>query len=183
MPVSVIPFSMPEPMEIPDHIVDMLRQMPPDQAVEKAMELLLEIDVAEAMVFERNDADGYLALAAVIATDGDRKARLEQLLRQGGGPGLAESAQEQRSALLVMGQVDGNEKTLPAGLESYLLAGGNEGGIGFLYVLPLAAKDTSDLGVLTLIRPPAAGPLNHEQPNITERVRQVLCEVLESSPQ
>jgi len=182
MPVSVIPFSMPEPMEIPDQIVDMLRQMPPDQAVEKAMELLLEIDVAEAMVFERNDTDGHLALGAVLAADGDRKARLEQLLSQG-GPGLAESAQEQRSALLVMGQAEGDEKTLPAGLESYLLAGGNEGNIGFLYVLPLAAKDGNDLGVLTLIRPPAAGPLNHEQPNITERVRQVLCGVLESSPQ
>ena len=56
MPVTVIPFKMPEPMEIPAHIADSLRQMAPDDAVKKGMELLLQIDAAETVIWRRESA-------------------------------------------------------------------------------------------------------------------------------
>ena len=47
-------------------------------------------------------------------------------------------------------------------------------------VLTMASDDGSPLGALTLVRPQASGPLNHEQPNITEGLRRVLCGILSS---
>ena len=179
MAISIIPFSMPEPMDIPEHIVDMLHQLPADQAIHRAMELLLEIEVAEAMVYEENDAAGNLNLGAVVAVDDAKKASLAKLLADATDRGLGLRAQTENSALLVLGQVDsGDEKTLPAALKSFVLAGSDEGDIGFIYVLPLAGEEGQNLGVLTLLRPAVTGPLNHEQPNITERVRQELCSIL-----
>jgi len=35
------------------------------------------------------------------------------------------------------------------------------------------------LGTLTLVRPAADGPLNHEQPNISEAMRQELSGILD----
>ena len=46
MPISVIPFNMPEPADIPSHIVDSLRSMEADEAVIKSMELLMQIEAA-----------------------------------------------------------------------------------------------------------------------------------------
>ena len=51
---------MPEPMEIPENIIQMLREMPAAAAVERAMELLMQIEVAEIMIYERVDASGNL---------------------------------------------------------------------------------------------------------------------------
>ena len=53
MPVSIIPFNMPEPVEIPSHIIDSLTSMPPDEAVAKGMDLLMQIEAADTMVYER----------------------------------------------------------------------------------------------------------------------------------
>ena len=189
MSVSIIPFNMPEPMEIPENIIQMLREMPAAKAVERAMELLLQIEVAEIMIYERVDISGNLELGSVVAGDGTRAEELKALLEREEfvGQALADAANSLagkafacQSALLLLGQVEEDgENPLPAGLNEFLLEGGKSGNIGFIYVLPLSAQDDRPLGALTLIRPAATGPLNHEQPNITERVRRELSAILE----
>ncbi len=189
MPISVIPFSMPEPMEIPAHISAMLRQLPPGEAVPRAMELLMEIDVAETLIYERIDEAGWARLGHVASVDPDRARDLEAMLRRkeaGGktgretGASLAQAALAQNSALLVLGQAESGEETpLPSGLSDFLLAGEERGPIGFLYVLTLVGKDARPLGALTLIRSASAGPLNHEQPNVAEAVRRELGAILD----
>ena len=189
MSVSVIPFNMPEPMEIPENIIQMLREMPAADAVEQAMELLMQIEVAEIMIYESVDANGNLGLGSVLAVEGARAGELKALLEKeefvgqplaAAGKSLAGKAFACQSALLVLGQVEeGVETPLPAGMNEFLLEGAQSGNIGFIYVLPLAGQDNRPLGALTLIRPATTGPLNHEQPNITERVRQELSAILE----
>ena len=189
MPVSLIPFTMPEPAEIPAHISTMLRQLPPDEAVRRALELLLEIDVAETMVYERLDEAEGVRLGHVVSADPERGRELEESLRReeppdGPGPesctSLAQTALDQDSALLVMGQAEAGEETpLPSGLRDFLLAGEQQGSLGFVYVLTLVGKGARPQGALTLIRPASAGPLNHEQPNIAEAVRRELGTILD----
>lgn len=190
MPVSVIPFNMPDPMEIPPHLVDMLKALPSDEAVmDKAMELLAGIEAAETMIYERVDENGVLGLGGVCSTDPGRAAELKQRLAaetfynqplENDGKSLAAQAFANNSPLLVMGQVAaGEEAPLPAVLKDFLLDG-ESGNIGFLYVLTLSGADQRPLGALTLVRPAATGPLNHEQPNITEGLRQVLSAILGS---
>ena len=74
-------------------------------------------------------------------------------------------------------QAAGEEPGLPPALAAHLLPEG-AGNVGFLYVLTLAAADSRPLGALTLVRPASEGPLNHEQPNITEAMRRLLSEIL-----
>lgn len=188
MPISVIPFKMPEPMEIPPHITQALRQMPGDEAMKKGMELLLEIDAAETMIYERIGAGGGLELGAVVSQNGGRAKRLEEILAneacysslpEEAGPSLAGSAFAQNSALLVMGPALGEEGLLSKGLQAFLQEGTPDGNVGFNYVLPLNGEDGRPLGALTLIRPAGSGPLNHEQPNITEGIRQLLAQILD----
>ena len=189
MPVSVIPFSMPEPMEIPAHISAMLRQLPPDEAASRAMELLMEIGVAETMIYERMDEAGRVRLGRFASTDPERARDLEAVLRrqdaggaigQEAGASLAGAALAQNSALLVLGQAEsGDETPLPPGLSDFLLAGEQAGPIGFVYVLTLVGKEARPLGALTLIRSASSGPLNHEQPNIAEAVRRELGAILD----
>ena len=191
MAVSIIPFNMPEPMEIPEHIVSMLHNLPKDDAVAKAMELLIEIDAAHTMIYESVDGDGNLQLQEVMSTDTANADVLKQQLESDAVYGkhltqmeadsLAAQAFAQESSLLVMGQVDGVTKNaLPADLKKHLLAGQDSGNIGYIYVLLFSGADGRPLGALTLIRPFTEGPLNHEQPNITERVRQELCGILDT---
>ena len=188
MPVSVIPFNMPEPMEIPAHLVDLLKQLPSDEAVmNQAMELLMGIDAAETMIYERVDENGLLGLGGVACQDEERAAELKERLAEesfygqplgSAGESLVGQAFAKNSALLVMGQVEAGEETpLPTALEHFLLEAGS-GNIGFLYVLTLTGADECPLGGLTLIRPTEAGPLNHEQPNITEGLRRELNAIL-----
>ena len=66
MPVALIPFNMPEPAEIPSHIIDALEAMSPDEAVKKGMELLMQIEAAETMVYERVDAEGRMQLQCAL---------------------------------------------------------------------------------------------------------------------
>ena len=188
MPVSVIPFNMPEPVEIPDHISAMLRQLTPHEAARRAMELLLEIDVAETILYEHIDEAGDVRVGHVVSGDPGRATELEVLLQgeeRGAEPGsqtgnsLASAALEQGSTLLVMGQAEaGTETSLPAGLRDFLLAGEQEGSIGFVYVLTLSGEGERPCGALTLIRSASSGPLNHEQPNIAEAVRRELGAIL-----
>ena len=182
MAVNVIPFNMPEPMEIPAHIVEALRAMPKNDAVKKAMELLLEIDAAETMIHHRLDDEGTWALGSVVSVNDARAAELSASLSgDTAGTALADKALEDRSALLVMGQVEEeNENPLPQELSRFLLAGAQSGNIGFIYVLPLSGENGDRFGALTLIRSAAAGPLNHEQPNITEGLRRDLVSILEN---
>ena len=190
MPVSVIPFNMPEPMEIPAHITAMLRELPKDKAVERAMELLIQIDVAETMVYERIDERGVLELGHVLSSDGRKagelRAHLEEEESVGrpfseAGESLAGKAFASNSALLILGQIQSSEEVgLPAGLTDFLLAGAGEGNIGFIYVLPFSGQDRRPLGALTLLRPLADGPLNHEQPDIAEGLRRELSSILAS---
>ena len=189
MAISVIPFNMPEPMEIPEHIVAALRRLPGDEAVAKAMNLLMEIDVAETLLYERVEADGVLKPGEVVSASSARAQELKRLLGQdevygnplrGDGPSLAGKAFADKTSLLVMGAVEpGEEIPLSPGLSRFLLPGDGTGNIGFVYVLTFISRNGQPLGALTLMRPLSAGPLNHEQPNITERVRRELSSILE----
>ena len=190
MPVNIIPFNMPDAMEIPEHIVELLSAMEADAAVEKAMELLAGIDAAETMVYERLSVDGTLELRSVYSQGNDADAIQEALRGETfyGQPlnsdsnSLAGAAFEKKSPLLVMGESSGESDGLPTALRHVILndEGGDDqsGNIGFLYVLPLADADERPMGALTLIRSHENGPLNHEQPNLAEGIRQLLSRLL-----
>ncbi|MBI2505802.1 MAG: hypothetical protein HYW07_21525 [Candidatus Latescibacteria bacterium] len=186
MPVNAIPFKMPAPLEIPAHLVSMLRQLPPDQAVQRGMELLLQIEAAEIMIYEQVNTEGGLNLAGVVCQDAGQAGRIQVLLAGEeiyGQPlssaGLAGRALAQGSALLVMGQLlPGEEGPLPPRLKELLMSRASGGNIGFVYVLPLGGVGQRPLGALTLVRGAAAGPLNHEQPGLAEGMRQVLEGIL-----
>ena len=186
MAVSVIPFRMPEPALIPEHIAGQLRQMPALEAVRRGLELLMQIEVAHVMIWERVDEEGRLHLQEVLSRDGSPAELRDKLSAEpfygqplnGAASGLAGRALETGQSLLVMGQqAAGEESGLPAALAEHLLPAG-AGNVGFLYVLTLAAEDGRPLGALTLVRPASEGPLNHEQPNITEAMRRLLSEIL-----
>lgn len=186
MAVHVIPFQMPEPTAIPEHIAGALRSLPAAAAVRRGLELLMQIEVADVMVLERI-VDGRLQLAEVLCREGSAEGLKQDLAQESfyGQPpaadsGLAGRAIAQGQPLLLLGQVGaGEESPLPAVLDRHLQARG-DGNIGFLYVLTLA-NGGAPVGVLTLIRAAAEGPLNHEQPNITEAMRRLLAEVLSAT--
>ena len=175
MPVALIPFSMPDPAEIPSHIINALEAMEPDEAVKKGMELLMQIEAAETMVYEQIDAEGRPQLQYVL---GRRASDLEAVLSNSDGS-FAEAIIAQKTALLVMGQASLNEDSdLPSGIVDFLLDGASEGSTGFNYILPLSDHDGGVLGALTIMRPAGDGPLNHEQPNICEAMRLQLSAIL-----
>jgi hypothetical protein len=175
MPVSIIPFNMPEPAEIPAHIIDSLKEMPADEAVKQGMELLMQIEAAETMVYERIDAAGQVELKHVSGRGADE---LNALLTAASGS-FAAAAIERDSALLVMGQVSAPEESeLPAGAIGFMLQGADSGSIGFNYVLLFKNGAGKALGALTLMRSAADGPLNHEQPNLCEALRSELSAIL-----
>ena len=168
MPVSIIPFNMPEPAAIPPHIVASLEAMSPDEAVLQGMDLLLGIEAADTIVYERVDQ-------GVIHTAGAGAEVLQQVLEQDKVHSFAGLDGVGGAALLLVGQARADEESpLPAGVVRFLLEGAEEGSIGFSYVLPLKASDGRLWGALTLSRRAASGPLNHEQPNLCEGMRRVL---------
>jgi hypothetical protein len=185
MALHVIPFQMPEPMEIPDHIAEQLRQMPAGEAVCWGMGLLMQIEAADIILYERIDESGMLQLESVMGREGalsDVQADLEAEGFYGQVPtvasGLAGQALEQNQSLLVMGQLEtGEESAMPPRLAQRLV-GADGGNVGFLYVLRLTDGEDNSRGVLTLIRSAGEGPLNHEQPNITEGMRRLLSEMV-----
>ena len=167
MPVSIIPFNMPEPATIPPHIVASLEAMSPDEAVIQGMDLLLGIEAADTIVYER-------AGQGVVHTAGAGAEVLQRVLEQDGVRSFADQDGVGRSALLLVGQASADEESpLPAGVVRFLLEGAEGGSIGFSYVLPLQT-DGPLWGALTLIRRAASGPLNHEQPNLCEGMRRLL---------
>ena len=186
MAVTCIPFSMPEPMEIPGHIITALRAMAPDEAVGKGMELLAQIDAADLLIYDKV-VDERLVLGSVYSKAGDAGA-LETKLRSEACYGqaldsqssLAGNAFAQDSALLVMGQAEEGEGAgpFPQALREVMLDGASSGPVGFNYVLTFKGADGAALAALTLLRPFASGPLNHEQPNVTEGLRRLLGEML-----
>lgn len=166
MPVSIIPFNMPEPAAIPPHIVASLEAMSPDEAVIQGMDLLLGIEAADTIVYERVGQ-------GVVHTAGAGAEVLQRVLEQDKAHSFA--SLDEDSALLLVGQTRADEKSpLPAEVVRFLLEGAKYGSIGFSYVLPLKASDGRLWGALTLIRRAASGPLNHEQPNLCEGMRRVL---------
>ena len=166
MPVSIIPFNMPEPAAIPPHIVASLEAMSPDEAVIQGMDLLLGIEAADTIVYERVGQ-------GVVHTAGAGAEVLQRGLEQDKARSFA--GLDGDSALLLVGQTHADEKSpLPAEVVRFLLEGAKYGSIGFNYVLPLKASDGQLWGALTLIRRAASGPLNHEQPNLCEGMRRVL---------
>ena len=187
MAITVIPFNMPEPMEIPAHLVEQLRELPADEAVSRGMELLMQIDAADIMLYERLDADGHLQLVEARNRSGLDAILLQKLVVDGlysvpladAATTLSGQAFALNSALLIMGAHDADGKTspLPAALHTHLLGENGTGNVGFIYVLTLADGDRP-LGSLTLIREASEGPLNHEQPNLTQAVRLLLSEIL-----
>ena len=188
MPVTAIPFQMPEPMEIPAHLVDNLKSLPKDQAVLKGLELLLSIEAAAIMFYERVDENGAIVWGGAVGEDSDQAQQLAAALAadpgygQGLGadnPTLSGQALAQDKALLIMGQAEAGEKNpLPDALSALALGGADSGNIGFSYVLPLKGEDGTPLGGITLWRTAPSGPLNHEQPNLTEAMRRVLSQIL-----
>ncbi len=185
MALHVIPFNMPEPMEIPAHIAEQLRGMPVGEAIRKGMGLLMQIEAADIILFEQIDASGQLQLESVMGKQGplsDLQADLAQEPFYGQAPGaasgLAGKAIEQGQSLLVMGTLDGGQASaLPPRLAQHLVGEGG-GNVGFIYVLRLTDDAGAAQGVMTLVRGAAEGPLNHEQPNITEGMRQLLSALL-----
>ena len=176
MPVSIIPFNMPEPAEIPSHIIDSLKSMPPDEAVAKGMELLMQIEAADTMVYERVSEGGAPELGHVAGAGAEV---LRGVLEQDGERSFVGQEGVGTSALLIMGQAEAEEESpLPSGVVQFLLEGAASGMLGFNYVLPLMGHDGQLLGALTLIRRAASGPLNHEQPNICEAIRRELSLIL-----
>ena len=168
MPVSIIPFNMPEPAAIPPHIVASLEAMSPDEAVIQGMDLLLGIEAADTIVYERVGQ-------GVVHTAGAGAEVLQRVLEQDGVRSFADQDGVDHSALLLVGQAQADEENpLPAGVVRFLLEGAEGGSIGVSYVLPLQASDGQLWGALTLIRRAASGPLNHEQPNLGEGMRRVL---------
>ena len=168
MPISIIPFNMPEPAAIPPPIVASLEAMPPDEAVAQGMDLLLGIEAADTIVYERVGQ-------GVIHTAGAGAEVLQRVLEQAGAPSFAGQDGVGSSALLLVGQANADEENpLPTGVVRFLLEGAEGGSIGFSYVLPLKTNDGPLWGALTLIRRAASGPLNHEQPNLCEGMRRVL---------
>ena len=93
MAVSVIPFRMPEPGQIPEHIAGHLRQMPAHEAVRRGMELLMQIEVAHVMLWERVDGEGRLHLQEVLVKDGPPEELKERL---GSEPFLRRAARRGR---------------------------------------------------------------------------------------
>ena len=171
MPVSIIPFNMPEPAEIPPHIVASLEAMSPDQAVIQGMDLLLGIEAADTIVYERVGQ-------GVVHTAGAGAEVLQRVLEQDSTHAFANQDGVGPSALLLVGQAQADEESpLPAGIVRFLLEGAESGSIGFSYVLPLKASDGPLWGALTLIRRAASGPLNHEQPNLCEGMRRLLSQI------
>ena len=176
MPVSIIPFNMPEPAEIPSHIIDSLKSMSRDEAVAKGMDLLMQIEAADTMVYERISEGGVPELAHVAGAGAEQ---LQAVLEQDTARSFAGQEGVGPSALLIMGQAEVSEESaLPAGVLRFLLEGAESGMLGFNYVLPLTGTEGQLLGALTLIRRAASGPLNHEQPNICEGLRRELSQML-----
>lgn len=168
MPVSIIPFNMPEPAAIPPHIVASLEAMSPDEAVLQGMELLLGIEAADTIVYER-------VRQGVVHAVGAGAEVLQRVLERDGGHSFVAQDGVGGAALLIVGQTRTDEESpLPAEVVRFLLEGAEDGSIGFSYVLPLKASDGRLWGALTLIRRAASGPLNHEQPNLCEGMRRVL---------
>ncbi|MEW6754358.1 MAG: hypothetical protein AB1505_25750 [Candidatus Latescibacterota bacterium] len=182
MPASVIPFRMPAPAAVPEHVARMLAELPVDQALLQGTDLLLQIGAAETAVCERVDGEGRVGLGAVVgAREAEVRAHLEAGHRYGGplmGSGsLTEYVARAGSALLIMGTVGVGEAGLPAGLVASLLDGGESADAGFVYVLPLVAEDGRITGSLALLRSRAAGPLSHEQPHLAEALRRLLAQI------
>jgi hypothetical protein len=185
MALHVIPFNMPEPMEIPAHIVEQLRAMPAADAIAKGMGLLMQIEAADIMLFEQVDASGLLQLESVMGKQGplpDVAADLRQEPFYGqvctAASGLAGQAVDQAQSLLVMGQLAAGEASaMPPRLAQHLI--GDNGNVGFLYVLRLTDDSGTCKGVITLIRSASEGPLNHEQPNITEGMRRLMSDIIQ----
>jgi len=176
MPVSIIPFNMPDPAEIPPHIIESLQSMPPDEAVAKGMELLLQIEAADTIVYERIGAGSAPELGHVAGAGADI---LRGALEQDEERSFAGQEGAGTSALLIMGQASADEESsLPQGVLPFMLEGAANGMLGFNYVLPLKEAEGRLLGALTLIRRAASGPLNHEQPNICEALRHELSQIV-----
>ena len=142
--------------------------MSPDEAVLQGMDLLLGIEAADTIVYERVGQ-------GVVHTAGAGAEVLQRVLEQDKVQSFAGQDGVGGSALLLVGQAHTDEESpLPAGAVRFLLEGAEEGSVGFSYVLPLKASDGRLWGALTLIRRAASGPLNHEQPNLCEGMRRVL---------
>ena len=178
MPISVIPFNMPEPAEIPSHIIESLRSMAADEAVFKSMELLMQVEAANVIVYERLTGSGT-ELKSIV---GDRSETLQSIL-ESADVTLTDLATQHNSPLLIMGQVSlDNSDPFPEGVAGFLLNGEEENGsVGFNYILPFQSQEGRILGTLTLFRSANDGPLNHEQPNICEAIRVELTDILKEN--
>jgi hypothetical protein len=177
MPISVIPFNMPEPAEIPSHIIESLRSMAADEAVFKSMELLMQVEAANVIVYERLTGSGT-ELKSIV---GDRSETLQSIL-ESADVTLTDLATQHNSPLLIMGQVSLDDSDpFPEGVTGFLLNGEEIGSVGFNYILPLQSQEGRILGTLTLFRSANDGPLNHEQPNICEAIRVELTDILKEN--
>ena len=134
MPVSIIPFNMPEPATIPPHIVASLEAMSQDEAVVQGMDLLLGIEAADTIVYERVGQ-------GVVHTAGAGAEVLQRVLEQDGECSFA--SQDGIGPLhCCWWDRPRPTKKAPCQQSSALPTRGAEGGsIGFSYVLPLQASD------------------------------------------
>lgn len=179
MPVTAIPFRSPPPFELPPHVLEEMRRLPLEAAAEQALDLLGQLDAADAQatVFARGAG---LVAGPVWGGDAEAAAAFAEGMREiaaGGAADFMRQALEKRSALLLMGELEaGKQELVPAAIATHLLAGQPRAQLGFLYVLPLVDATGQAHGALALHRPLAAGPLNHDQPAIANALAAELAE-------
>jgi hypothetical protein len=175
MSVSIIPFKVFEAAEIPGAVTARMAELGPEQGVEYVLELMLQIDAASTIAFQRVDAAGTMEVSVVA---GERRQELGDALAAAGKISPGQRAVERRSALLIMGTAEESDSELPEDLVRFVCGGQDTGNVGYIYALPLESPGELPLGAMTLLRPAAAGPLNHDQPGIVEAVRQELGALL-----
>jgi hypothetical protein len=147
-------------------VIDGLRQQDARAAAADVLELLRQLDAAEAQLVAFGKDE--LTPGPVLGGQGLDQA-LEQVRQPGGTPDFLRQAIERGTPLLLMGELRQDEPgPFPPAFAGYLLGGAASANVGFLYVFPLVDEHGAAHGALALHRPLQAGPLNHDQPAIAQ---------------
>lgn len=178
MPLTAIPFRLPEALALPEALVAPIAAAPDWRAAANlALELLQQVDAFAWAFSVGQEADGRL-LAGPWRARGPRAEAIEALsfalaarpapLEEAGVVGQALAEGQPR---LVMGEaLPGQDPVAPGAFRRALA--GEGGALGFVYVLPFGAGPRR--GALVLGRALADGPLNHDQPALASALGPLL---------
>jgi hypothetical protein len=163
-------------------MADPIRRGTRDEAARQALGLLEQVDAGDALAIAWAGPDGRLGGGAAASADPAAAAALEAMVagRTAEAPPEADfmgrAVAENQSFLLMGDLADTDAGTFPAPFQAWLLGGGAQANIGFLYVFPLAAPGHPPRGALMIHRALGAGPLNHDQPAIAHALAHLLGE-------